>query len=177
MSAFDLAARYLAGVDADGSEQELEERLFQDEALMRAADWLLELRAALRDLSAGGPVVPVVTAAELAALAVQHRVREFVPVEQTIDASVAREVEFVAARLPIQLGGARSIDVELCTPAGVPYFRVHEAPYDPASNEVIVLCHRHVALAAANLRLVIRDERGVGRGEFTLLTREAPADP
>ncbi len=168
MSALDRAARYLAGVDDDGSAAEFEAALFGDRELLRAAAWLLELRLALKDLASEGPVVPVVTETELAAVAAERRVQEVAGTAISIVQSLARDIDFIALRLAAPLEDARAIDVEFRTPTGIRYFCVHEAPFDPRKNEVLVLCERHVALAAGEIQIVIRDERGVERASYVL---------
>jgi hypothetical protein len=163
MTAIDTVARYLAGLDDSAEEQ-----LFEDPQLASAAAWVMELREGLKQVAAVGPPVPVLTPSELAALRRSRAVVVLEPGSSPADTVLAPEVELVAGRLPIALGDARSIDVEFGSARGPTHFRVHEAPFDPGSNVVIVLCSRHVALAAGDIRVSVRDERGALRGEFVL---------
>lgn len=56
--------------------------------------------------------------------------------------------------------------MELCTPDGTPYFRVHEAPF--SSTGVLVACDVHVARAAGRLRVRVRDEAGAVRADVDI---------
>lgn len=66
--------------------------------------------------------------------------------------SLARAAQaLVVACLPADLTGAERLDVEICAADGVPFHVVRDAPFDPASGEVLVLCHRHTAVSNPEL--------------------------
>lgn len=143
---------WLSGVLRPEDVEAFEERLFSDDALRDEALLLLAVRDGLRSMAAEGPIVPVLTAAELKALRKHAKVTEHHPRGGVIQSRIQDE-DFVAAFVPIASVPER-LHVLFCTPAGEPYFRVHDAPFDPESREVIILCKRHVALEAG--RLIVR---------------------
>ena len=87
----------------------------------------------------------------------------------------AGEIDWAHAERHDRVPEARSIDVEIGSAQGPTHFRVHEAPFDPSANELFVLCSRHVALAAGDIRVTVRDDRGALRGEFVLTALTAAA--
>ncbi len=159
----DDLVRYVSGILESSREEDFEQRLFEDSALARDVCQLFAVRDALRALCAQGPVVPVVRAAEFAALALTMRVTEHHPVGGHVVTRIGDE-EFVAAHVPFSGADVSRVHVLFCTPAGVPYFRVNEAPFDRGASEVVVFCKRHVAIAAGTLivRVVDDDERVLG---------------
>jgi hypothetical protein len=154
----ELLLRYIAGALPPDEEAALEARLFDDEELTAHASRLLAVRDALRAMAGEGPLVPVVTAEELRALGERVKVTEHHPSGGVVRSHITDEV-FVAAHIPLRAPASR-VHVSFCTPEGHAYFRVHEAPFDPASGEVIILCERHVAIATGRLTIRVVDDAG-----------------
>lgn len=165
---FDAVLGYAFGTLDATEDADVERRLFDDPALLDAAMHLLGMRDVLCAMAQAGPVVPVITPAELTALASTRHVWQWRPPGTGGTSRLPPEAEFVAARLPVDLSGADRLDVEILDIAGNAYFRTHEAPFDRASGEVIVLCQRHVALAAGVIGVRVRDQDGRDRGTFHL---------
>jgi hypothetical protein len=173
MSSFEALARYHAGLGDDAEAAQLEEQLFADPELAREAAWLDELGGAVRELSAMGPLIPVITPAQLAVLrASGPMVMDCRPEQGTVNARIGPGVELVAARLPVSLEGVRTLDIELARPDGTVYYRAHDAPFEPHAAEVVLLCERHVTLAAADIRVRLKDQHSKLRAEFVLLASE-----
>lgn len=139
-----------------------EARLFDDPAFAAQCARLLDMRDALRALAAQGALVPIVRAAELRALSQTTKVTEHYAREGRIESHITDE-EFIAAHVPVAPSArddnaTRRVHVEFCTVEGFPYFRVNEAPFDPESGEIILLCKAHVALAQGALRVRVIDD-------------------
>lgn len=144
---------YVAGALDEDAERALEDALAADADLARAAERVVALVDAIRGAAGDPGFVPVVLARDLEALrATGVTVAAHRPVEGRIAASMGRE-PFVAAHIPVVARQGEALDVELCTPDGVPYFRAREVAFDPEAGEIVVLCHREVALAAGVLRI------------------------
>lgn len=143
----DPLARYLAGQLTAEDEDALELALFEDVAWSCAAERVVEVCTMLRSMAARGPLVPVVTAAQLQALG--HTVTQHHPKHGVIHTHIAQEA-FVAAHLPVDASSGR-LRVEFCRPDGVAYFCVQDAPFDPGSGKLIILCEGHVAKTTGSL--------------------------
>lgn len=158
-------ARYVSGALDPSEEAAFEARLFTEETLAREAQRLMRLVATLRAMVAEGAWVPAVLDDELQAYRRRGEVREATPRDGKLAVEIGA-ADFVCARIPVASGstGPR-VHLEFCTAEGVPYFRVHEAPFDPTSGELIVLCKSHVARAAGDLivRVVDDDENVLGQ--------------
>jgi anti-sigma factor RsiW len=152
----DLLLRYVTGDLADDEEAAFEARLFEDEALAKDAARLWMVRELLRGMGARGPIVPVVTDAELRALRARVVITDHHPRDGVITSRIGEE-DFVAAHVPLQTDAAR-VHVVLLTADGEPYFRVHEAPWERGAGEIILLCHREVAVATGRLHVKVVDD-------------------
>lgn len=165
----DELLEYLAGAMSGPREEDFERRLFDDASLLDAASRAVDLLDGLRALSAQGPPVPIVSESALAALTRTAHVTMHEPVDGRVVAHLAGQ-DFVAARVPADLGDARHVDVLFCTPEGTPYFRVHDAPFTSAG--LLVVCSAHVARATPLLFLRVVDERGGTRAELCIENRD-----
>ena len=139
-------------VDAAG----VESHLFGCPDCTHALAGLADLTAALGRRFRGETLQPVVTRATLAGLvAAGLRVMEtVVPRGERRTVAIPEDVDLVVACLPADLAATERLDLEICAPDGVPLFAVRDAPFDAASGEVLVLCHRHTA--ASNPALLLR---------------------
>ena len=158
--------RYVTGALSQEDDDTFAARLFDDPILVADAARMMRVIDALTTMAAEGPLVPVVVAAELQALRTKHVVSDYTAQNNMILSRIESE-DFVAAHIPLSTSRAR-IDVIFSTRDGVPYFRVCDAPFDPASGEVIILCERHVALATGKLHVRIVDEDDTSLAEVTI---------
>lgn len=161
---------WLTGDLDDDASDAFEERLFDDPALAIEATRVLAIVDGLRGLAAQGPPSPVITEAELAALAGRARIVEHRPVDGRIVAEITDE-DFVVARILAPADDTRRLEVQFCTPAGDAYFRVVDAPR--AGPEILVVCSAHVAREAGTLRVRVVDDRGTIWSEALIENRTA----
>jgi hypothetical protein len=147
-----------AADEADEADAEaFEERLFADDARAAEAAQLMHVRDALRALAAQGAIVPVVLEDELRGVAARVKVSEHHARDGRIEAHITDE-EFIAAHIAVDAAHVGRVHVEFCTPEGFAYFRVNEAPFDPARGEIVVLCKSHVARSSGTLRVRVLDD-------------------
>ncbi len=174
MKDLEAVARYLGGeLDAE-AEATFERHLFDEPELAQAAAWLLHVGDALVAHAAAGPLVPVLTSAELDAIeAAGTRVLHCRSENGSLHATIPSDVELVIARLELDLHDVERVDVAFVSPAGVAYWMVHEAPIARDRREVIVACSAHVALATGDLRIRVTDLDGRVRGDFLLTSTRA----
>jgi hypothetical protein len=172
LTAFERVASYAAGMLDDATAEQVEKQMFEDPQFRAAAALVIDLIDGLRELAIRGPLLPILTLTELETLRRKRRV-----LVGDVDSNgellvvIPSDVEFVAARLRIDLHDAVRVDVAIGKPDGPPYFITREAPFDPDSGELVVLCNSHVARAAGRIRVVVTDERDRVRGQLILDSR------
>ncbi len=152
----DRLLAYLAGTLDPAAAEAFEEELFTDEALAHDAARFTAIFDLLRERARSTPLSPVITKDELTALEERYRVRKHRPVDGAIHSRIADE-DFVVGILTLDELPNR-IHLVICTPDGVPYFRVNDAPFDREAREVVVLCEREVALSRSALLVRVLDD-------------------
>jgi hypothetical protein len=133
----------------------------------QCADQLFRLAgvaAALRAWHRSGRGQVVVTEAALAALraAGQQLLELRLTAGQTPNQPFPPEIDFVVARLAGDLAAVERLDLELSSGDGLPFYSVRDAPFDPASGEVLVLCERHLAASHSTLLFRLHLHRAYG---------------
>lgn len=160
MIGFDRLVRYVSGLESAEPDAALERALFTSPELSPAVAELLALVDTARSLGERGPIVPVLHPDQLTALQATRSVVVATVVAGVVQVGLTAQTDFVVARVPIPDGVPRRFQVTFRPPVGPAYFRVRDAPYDPREGHILVCCERHVALAAADVRLCVEDAQG-----------------
>lgn len=158
----------------------IDAHLFGCDACGAELDRLIALARGVRDALHDGRLSVVVTPRFVARLAEQGlRLREYrVPLNGSVNCSVAAGDEVVVGRLQVPLQGVERLDVAAdITPGGGTEW-LHDVPFDAASGEVVLLAKltelRGMPAHERRVRLLAVEDRGAREiGHFTF--RHTPA--
>lgn len=178
----ELLHYWFGDTDAAATEA-IDAHLFACEACGAELDRILDLGRGVRGAFGAGRLSMVVTPRFVARLAEQGlRVREHrVPLNGSINCSVAAEDEVVVGRLQAPLQGVRRLDLAAdFTPGGDTEW-LHDIPFDAASGEVVFLPAlaelRGMPAHERRVRLLAVDDQGtreIGRFTFRHTPSAAP---
>lgn len=147
----------------------LEEHLFECDLCTHEVTALSALAEGLFALGDTRDLPPVITEDVLERLETNanvavYRARSGAEVHALLDP----ENEFVVLRLATDLSRLFSLDVQFRGPNEEVYFELKDVPF--SSDEVIVACHRHVALTSPEVRLRFFGEEDGERTEVARVT-------
>lgn len=154
-----LAEYWLGELDA-AREAELDEHLLGCGHCSGALQALADLGDGVRALVGAGAVRAVVTDAFLQRLAAAGlKVRQYrVPLNGSVECTVAPEDDVMVARLEAPLAGVARLDIDLLGTEGKARERLADVPFDPAAGEVILTPHiasiRALPAGTSRIRLV-----------------------
>jgi hypothetical protein len=168
-------AEYWLGELDEVNEARVEEHLLGCGSCSDALQELADLGGGIRALVRDGAVGAVVTDAFVERLAAAGlRLREYrVPLNGSVNCTVAPDDDVMVTRLQAPLAGVEQVDLVMLDIPGQEHFRLRDIPFDPATGEV-VLTPRIDSIRAApvhtermQLMAVTRDgERVIGEYTF-----------
>ena len=165
---------YWLGEIGGDEEHRLDAHLLACESCTRRLQELVDLGAGIRALIGKGAVHGVISAGLLERLVkAGTRVREYeVPVNGSVNCTVAPHDDLLVSRLRAPLGGVERLDLVLMGIEGPGEVRLREIPFDPASGTVILVppidVIRQRPAHQARMRLLAVSESGERTlGEYT----------
>lgn len=170
---------------AGDEEMRLDAHLLACDGCSRRLQELVDLGAGIRSLVSQGAVHAVISAALLERLGKEGaRIREYeVPVNGSVNCSVAPEDEVLVARLQAPLAGVERLDLVLVDIEEGGEARLREIPFDPVSGAVILMPQiaavRRQPAHQARMRLIAVSDRGeriVGEYTFNHSPWRPPAE-
>ena len=138
-----------------------DEHLMQCDACGQALDELIALGEGVRTAFRAGAVSAVTTSGFVQRLAGQGvRLREYrLPVNGSVNCTVAPEDEVLVTRLRAPLAGIERLDVDFLDANGQSIRRLRDVPFDPAAGEVVITQQIQVvrAMPATTVRYRLYD--------------------
>lgn len=166
--------RYWFGDADEAATDAIDEHLFGCDACGAQLDRIAALARGVRDAFGAGSLGVVVSPRFVARLSEQGlRVREYrVPLNGSVNCSVAAEDEVVVGRLQVPLQGVRRLDVAADVTLGGDTEWLRDIPFDAASGEVVLLSRlaelREMPAHEMRVRLLSVEDQGLREiGHFT----------